>query len=160
MQNLQKNDIERIYILTDYYRRERWDMEHTLVFVKTSTFGQALRKALEDAGLGLTFFHHHIVTPEAFCAKLLRGNASKVGLPSNYTILEAGEERQNNAQVYTDELVPRAIELLKRYPSVEQNMENWYPLILNEEGEHLATATEKMYNILTKYHLNNGQALH
>lgn len=159
MQYLQKNDQEKISALADFYRREQWDMEHTLIFVKTSFFGQNLCKSLEKAGLGLTFFRHHITTPEAFCAKLLRGNASKVGLPSNYTILEDGEERKDKSQVYVNELVPRAIELLKRYPAIEQNMETWYPLVLTEEGEHIATATEKMYNILTIYLPNNGQTL-
>ena len=156
MQNLQKKDIEKISTLTDSYSRERWDMEHTIIFVKTTTFGNALCKALEGAGLGLTFFRHHITTPEAFCAKLLRGNATKVGLPSTFTILEAGEVRQNNSQVYTIELVPRCIELLKRYPEVEKRMEEWFPLTLTEDGEHYSTETEKMYTILTKYLSNNG----
>lgn len=127
---------ELVATFADHSYRELWDMGNILILVSTHKFGYELRMSLKDTDLGQTFDHHNIATPEAFCAKLLRGNASKVSLSSDYTILEADEEHQNNGQVYVDELVTRASELLVRYPEVEQEMEDRYPLVFSADGVH------------------------
>lgn len=140
---------EKIEQLVADYRRQPWNMETTLLLTRTMDFAGELKKSLKASGLGLTFFEQHIETPEAFCARLLRGNANKVGLAANYRIVPDEEQKTDPKDLHVSELVPKAIELLHTYPDVERRMAKWFPLVIDENAIHHDTATEGMANILS-----------